>query len=170
MIVAVLVNPGSASASEIVSGALQDYAKWGKLDAIVIGKRSFGKGSVQNAWPLRTQAQSMLKVTTQYYRLPGGRLIHRRPGMSEWGIEPDLAVDMLPSQNEQAITIRRDADVMPLDENGNILVSDELHANPDDLLSKGIDLQLEAAVVLLKSRAEGHKQAQAMIRTDGSGA
>ncbi len=168
--VAVLVNPGSASASEIVSGALQDYAKWGKLDAIVIGKRSFGKGSVQNAWPLRTQAQSMLKVTTQYYRLPGGRLIHRRPGMSEWGIEPDLAVDMLPSQNEQAITIRRDADVMPLDENGNILVSDELHANPDDLLSKGIDLQLEAAVVLLKSRAEGHKQAQAMIRTDGSGA
>lgn len=168
--VAVLVNPGSASASEIVSGALQDYARWGKLDAIVIGKRSFGKGSVQNAWPLRTAAESMLKVTTQYYRLPEGRLIHRRPGMTEWGVEPDLSVDMLPSQNEEAITLRRDADVLPLDENGNIVVSEVPQANPDDLLSKGIDLQLEAAVVLLKSRAVGREQAQAAARGTDSGA
>ncbi len=167
--VAILVNPGSASASEIVSGALQDYAAWGKLDAIVIGSRSFGKGSVQNAWPLRTAARSMLKVTTQYYRLPGGRLIHRRPGMTEWGIEPDLSVDMLPSQNVEAITLRRDADVLPLDDNGEIVVSDEPTANPDDLLLKGIDLQLEAAVVLLKSRTEGLGQAQAVGQNADSG-
>lgn len=159
--VAVLINPGSASASEIVAGALQDYAAWGEIDAIVIGQRSFGKGSVQNAWPLQTRARAMLKVTTQYYRLPGQRLIHRRPGLTEWGVEPDLAVDMLPSQNEQAINLRRDADVLPLDENGQIIVTDEPRANPDDLLEKGIDLQLETAVVLLKCRAMGLHHASA---------
>lgn len=160
--VAILVNPGSASASEIVSGALQDYAERGQLDAIVIGQRSFGKGSVQNAWPLQTKARAMLKVTTQYYRLPNGRLIHRRPGMTEWGIEPDLTVDMLPSQNQEAITLRREADVQPLDENGDIIVSDQPQANPDDLITKGIDLQLETAVVLLKCRAAGLKEARAV--------
>ncbi len=168
--VAVLINEGSASASEIVSGALQDHARSGALDAIVIGKRSFGKGSVQNAWPLPTTSRSMLKVTTQYYRLPGGRLIHRRPGMTEWGVEPDLSVDMLPSQNEQAITIRRDADVLPLDEHGNIVVTEEPRANPDDLLANGIDLQLEAAVVLLKSRALSAAPARQMAEKVGQGA
>lgn len=165
---AVLVNEGSASASEIVSGALQDYAERGEVDAIVIGKRSFGKGSVQNAWPL-LNADSMLKVTTQYYRLPNGRLIHRRPGLTEWGVEPDLVVDMLPSQNEEAITLRRDADVLPLDENGEIVVTDEPRADPDDLLRKGIDLQLEAAVVLLKSRAV-HDGTKAQVASSGGGA
>ncbi|MDQ7014548.1 MAG: S41 family peptidase [Planctomycetota bacterium] len=160
--VAILVNPGSASASEIVAGALQDYAERGQLDAIVIGQRSFGKGSVQNAWPLQTKARAMLKVTTQYYRLPNGRLIHRRPGLTEWGIEPDLVVDMLPSQNQEAISLRREADVQPLDENGQIIVSDEPKANPDDLLTKGIDLQLETAVVLLKCRAAGLQEARAV--------
>ncbi|MFG0242431.1 MAG: S41 family peptidase [Phycisphaerales bacterium JB054] len=168
--VAVLVNPGSASASEIVAGALQDYAARGQIDAIVIGQRSFGKGSVQNAWPLNTKARALLKVTTQYYRLPNGRLIHRRPGLTEWGIEPDLAVDMLPSQNQEALTLRRDADVLPLDENGEIMVTDEPRADPDDLLAKGIDVQLETAVVLLKCRAAGLQEARAAIEAAGSGA
>ncbi|MBK7405655.1 MAG: S41 family peptidase [Phycisphaerales bacterium] len=167
---AILVNEGSASASEIVSGALQDYASQGKLDAIVIGKRSFGKGSVQNAWPLPTTAQSMLKVTTQYYRLPAGRLIHRRPGMTQWGIEPDLTVDMLPSQNEQAITIRRDADVLPLDENGNLAQAPTAQVNPDDLIQKGIDLQLEAAVVLLKGRTVASDEGKTASRETEPGA
>lgn len=168
--VAVLVNPGSASASEIVAGALQDYAARGQIDAIVIGQRSFGKGSVQNAWPLNTKARALLKVTTQYYRLPNGRLIHRRPGLTEWGIEPDLAVDMLPSQNQEALTLRRDADVLPLDENGEIMVTEEPRANPDDLLAKGIDVQLETAVVLLKCRAAGLQEARAAVESAGSGA
>ena len=168
--VAVLVNPGSASASEIVAGALQDYAARGQIDAIVIGQRSFGKGSVQNAWPLNTKARALLKVTTQYYRLPNGRLIHRRPGLTDWGIEPDLAVDMLPSQNQEALTLRRDADVLPLDENGEIMVTEEPRANPDDLLAKGIDVQLETAVVLLKCRAAGLQEARAAVEGAGSGA
>lgn len=165
---AILINPGSASASEIVTGALQDYASDGKLDAIVIGQRSFGKGCVQNAWRLRTAAPAMLKVTTQYYRLPNGRLIHRRPGMTDWGIDPDLTVDMLPSQNEAAITLRRDADVLPLDEGGNVIESADAQPDPDDLLTKGIDLQLEAAVVLLKSRAVGHAEGQAVVQSSAA--
>ena len=69
---------------------------------------------------------------------------------------------MLSSQNQEAITLRREADVQPLDENGQIIVSDEPKANPDDLLTKGIDLQLETAVVLLKCRAAGLQEARAV--------
>ena len=86
--------------------------------------------------------------------------------MTDWGIDPDYVVDMLPKQNAEAITIRRDADVLPLDENGNIIVSkDKPLANPDDLLTKGIDLQLEAAIVLLKSRTLHVPEAAGVVGT-----
>jgi len=156
----VLVNEGSASASEIVSGAISTYAKAGELDALVVGGRSYGKGSVQNVWPLT--ATAMMKVTTAYYMLPDKRIIHRRPGALTWGIEPNLKVEMLPRQTAESITVRRNADVIPLDESGK---SSALRAatrpDPDDLLSKGVDLQLGAAVLLLKSRvATGATTAQ----------
>jgi len=68
---AVLVDGGSASASEIVAGALQDLDR-----AIVVGTSSFGKGSVQNIYPLRGRAGA-LKLTTALYYTPSGRSIHR---------------------------------------------------------------------------------------------
>ncbi|CAN0586358.1 unnamed protein product, partial [Laminaria digitata] len=118
--VIVLVNEGSASASEILSGAIQAGAKQGKLDALVLGNRSFGKGSVQNVY-LLPGASAAMKVTTNYYHIDAPRMIHKVPGATEWGIEPDLEVDMLPSQQQAALLLRRDADVLPLDENGNII-------------------------------------------------
>ncbi|MCX5688889.1 MAG: S41 family peptidase, partial [Planctomycetota bacterium] len=96
----VMVNEGSASASEIVSGALKCFQQGGpldgKLDCIVLGARSFGKGSVQNVWPLT--ANSAIKVTTQYYVIPDRTIRHRRPGSEKWGVEPNFLVEMLPKQ------------------------------------------------------------------------
>ncbi|HBS52242.1 MAG TPA: peptidase S41 [Coxiellaceae bacterium] len=88
--IVVLINDGSASASEIVAGALQDHKR-----AIVVGTRSFGKGSVQTLIPIdRTSA---IKLTTALYYTPLGRLIQAK------GIEPDINV-------ENIILSRKDQD------------------------------------------------------------
>jgi len=78
--IVVLINGGSASASEIVAGALQDHKR-----AIIMGKQSFGKGSVQSIIPMRGNAA--LKLTTARYYTPSGRSIQAK------GIVPDIFVD-----------------------------------------------------------------------------
>lgn len=82
----VLVNLGSASASEIVAGCLQDCAALGKCKAVVIGERTFGKGSVQEIMPL--EGGSALRLTTSKYYTPSHQVIH------EHGITPDITVPM----------------------------------------------------------------------------
>ena len=79
--VIVLVNGGSASASEIVAGALQDHRR-----AVILGTRSFGKGSVQTIIPLG--ADGALRLTTARYYTPSGHSIQAK------GIEPDILVEM----------------------------------------------------------------------------
>ncbi len=103
----VLINQGSASASEIVSGALQDYHR-----ATIIGSRSFGKGSVQDLFPLTSNGAAYLKLTTQYYMLPQKRIIHRKPDATTWGIEPDLKVTMTAHQVADALQLRQEADII----------------------------------------------------------
>jgi len=153
--VIVLVNQNSASASEIVAGAIQDYAHNGVLKGLVVGARSFGKGSVQNVWRLNNS--SAMKLTTQYYKLPNGRLIHRKDGASDWGIEPDLTIEMLPSQQLDSWALRQSADVLPIDENGNVK-DDPDRPDPNTLISDGMDLQLHTALVILKSEAVEQNQ------------
>lgn len=174
--VVVLVNSNSASASEIVAGALKDYGNSGEIRAIVLGERTYGKGTVQNL--NRVSANAAMKVTTQYYQLPSGQVIHRQAGDPNWGVNPDLAVPLLPSQVNEWLLLRRDADVFQIDEFGQALeykprapaageegVETEVAARPDpqDLIEKGIDLQLQAAVVLLKSQAPMNTSGTAMI-------
>ena len=154
--VVVLINEGSASASEIVAGCLQDYGR-----ALLLGARSFGKGSVQNVYPI-SQGRAMLKLTTQYYRLPKGRLIHRRDGARNWGVEPDVIVPMTPTQVNDAITLRMDADVMPLGDDGKAAADAET-PDPDRLLTEGLDPQLETALLLLRSQAIARRSGHAML-------
>lgn len=83
---AVLINGYSASASEIVSACLQDNNR-----AVIVGDRSWGKGSVQNVIELE-QGKSALKLTTASYHRPNGKNIHRFPGAKdtdEWGVMPN---------------------------------------------------------------------------------
>ena len=77
---AILINEGSASGSEIVAGALQDYKR-----AIIIGKKSFGKGSVQAIIPLVDG--SALRLTTSHYFTPSGKIIQGK------GVIPDISVE-----------------------------------------------------------------------------
>lgn len=152
--VAVLVNEGSASASEIVSGALQDYARVGAVNAIIVGQRSYGKGSVQNVWPLRTpSAQAMVKVTTNYYHLPSGRMVHRRPRAELWGVEPNFPVEMLAEQVADQLRQRSNADLFrdaPAQVNPDAKPEDRILDTSKPMA--GPDLQLQHALVLLQSQ------------------
>lgn len=82
--IVVLINGGSASASEIVAGALQDHRR-----AVVIGTRSFGKGSVQTIMPL--QGDGAMRLTTARYYTPSGRSIQAL------GVSPDILVEQRPA-------------------------------------------------------------------------
>jgi len=86
----VLINGFSASASEIVAACLQDHGR-----AVVIGERSYGKGSVQNIINLGDGGG--LKLTVATYWRPSGKNIHRLPGdkeEDEWGVKPDLGYEI----------------------------------------------------------------------------
>ncbi|MBI3862896.1 MAG: PDZ domain-containing protein [Planctomycetia bacterium] len=111
---AILVNRYSASASEIVSAALQDHKR-----AIVVGERTWGKGSVQNVIKLE-EGKSQLKLTTASYHRPSGKNIHRFPDSKEtdeWGVMPDdkFAVQFSGPEQESYLEYRRSRDVLSKD-------------------------------------------------------
>ncbi|ODA35512.1 S41 family peptidase [Planctopirus hydrillae] len=109
--VVVLVNRFSASASEILSAALQDHDR-----AIIVGERSWGKGSVQNVINV-DGGKSALKLTTASYHRPSGKNIHRFPNSKEtdeWGVKPTegYEVKMTPEQMQKYLEYRRQRDVL----------------------------------------------------------
>ncbi|HMN95434.1 MAG TPA: S41 family peptidase [Phycisphaerales bacterium] len=92
----VLVNGASASASEVVAGALRDHGR-----AVILGTRTFGKGSVQELRPL-PQEFGLLKLTTARWETPSGRVIERLPEATTWGVDPDEGFHVPMSDAEYA--------------------------------------------------------------------
>jgi carboxyl-terminal processing protease len=110
---AVLVNKYSASASEILSAALQDHKR-----AIVVGERTYGKGSVQNIIEMHEGSKSSaLKLTTASYWRPNGKNIHRFPDSKdsdEWGVKPNdgFEVPMKDEERLEYMIYRSDRDIV----------------------------------------------------------
>jgi carboxyl-terminal processing protease len=143
----VLVNEGTASASEIFAGAMKDHAR-GKL----VGARTFGKGSVQTPFPLGDG--SYLKLTTARYFTPNGTSVHKEEGKKDFGLEPDFRVEM--SQEEYGALMRR--------WNAERVVKGEAPKEPD----KFVDAQLEAGLEVLKAALENRepKVASRVLKKD----
>ena len=144
MPIVVLVNLSSASASEIVTGCLQDLHR-----AIILGEKTFGKGSVQSIFPL--DDGSALKLTTAKYYTPSHRVIH------EHGITPDIVVPL--SDDEEALIQfkRAPGGVESLDETNRVRLSkiqDPQLTRAEDLL-KGMLLYNSLSSVQTPGEAAG---------------
>lgn len=141
--IVVLVNEGTASAAEIVSGALQDNRR-----AIIVGTRTFGKGSVQTVIPL--EDGSALKLTTAKYYTPSGRSIQAE------GIAPDIVIKyQRPAQEKEGAEDR----IRERDLKGHIKSPEENGQKPEEPAKKEkkergdltLDNQLKGAIDILKS-------------------
>lgn len=134
----VLINEGSASASEIVAGALQDHKR-----AIIMGNTSFGKGSVQTV--IELDKGYGLKVTTARYYTPSGRSIQAK------GIEPDITLKNISLENEKEKSI---TDTKESDLSGHLEIED-----PSELTSKEIlDAQTDKKAQEAKKTIENLKK------------
>ncbi len=142
----VMVNQGSASASEIVAAAMQD---WGK--AVVIGMTTFGKGSVQTILPLSDG--SGLRLTTAKYYTPRGESIHNV------GVKPDIVVEPKPitvAQEQSSVPGKPGDDAAAVsapEKNDEIGVSEDKDNDVKDLEAEFMkkDVQLQKAIELLKT-------------------
>lgn len=147
----VLVNQGSASASEIVSGALQDNQR-----ATIIGKRTFGKASVQQVIPLSEGAG--LRLTIARYYTPSGKLIQRnyrdKDKADEGGIHPDVEVDF-PAEKEAKVLMQYNEIIYTPNQPASKLEFKE----PDPVLDKAVAI-LSGEISLEEAIAQSQKEAQ----------
>ncbi len=162
----VLVNRYSASASEIVAACLQDNIQDGQQRAIVVGQRTWGKGTVQNVIRLEG-GSSALKLTTASYWRPSGKDIHRNEDESEsddWGVRPDEGFEVILTDDEfeQVLKDRQQRDIIrtgtSTPESTSPTPNDSTSKTPDsgesDSPSSIADPQLRKAVEYLQQQIE----------------
>ena len=140
----ILIDEGSASASEIVAGAIQDRKR-----GLIVGMKSFGKGSVQTIVPLKGGKDGAIKLTTQRYYTPSGESIQGR------GITPNILIDYLPEGSKKA-NARKEADLpntLPIETEKTQKETDSII--PVDYPPNGFkiesDYQLKRSIEILKS-------------------
>lgn len=157
--IVVLINGGSASASEIVAGALQDRNR-----ALLLGTKSFGKGSVQTVIPLQNGLQGALRLTTAKYYTPSGRSIQAL------GIDPDIAMPVIYPGQEEPFERPAERDLegaLEAEENGDepeAVASSEGEDTAPAIeaveCETGVDCQLNRALEILADTT-GYRQALA---------
>lgn len=152
--VALLVNGSSASASEVLAGALIENNR-----AVAIGTRSFGKGSVQSVRKLPNGNGSELKITEQGYYLPSGKSITRKDTSAEWGVDPTKGyfVPMSDKQLIEMYRVRRELEIIRAaggNPNGAATPTEQDWSNPDWILSFLKDPQLSAAVKAVQGKID----------------
>src|SRR5262249_16252388 len=139
----VLVDRASASASEIVAAALQDHNR-----AVIVGERSYGKGSVQNVFSME-DGTTAIKLTTQSYWRPSGKNIHRfsdSKNTDDWGVRPRRGFEVSMSESERIafLDARRKRDILA-GKNGNGKTEETKPAT---------DVALERALAYLRSKLD----------------
>lgn len=151
----VLINGISASASEIVAGALQDPRH---QRAMLVGERSYGKGSVQVVTPF-TGGGSQMKYTVAYYHLPSDQQVKNRYqmeklGRKDWGIAPDIEVKLLYNETRGMVDMQRDNDVLFQSDHENNGIPPKRHTLMDTIKA---DPQLAVGLTVLRAKllAEG---------------
>lgn len=144
----VMVNGMSASAAEIVAGALKYNDR-----AMILGTRSFGKGSVQQVIPLQA-GKGAIKLTTAYYYLPNGQNLHKRDGQSKWGVDPHdgYYVGMTGEEFVKMDKARNDLDIIHHDEKKRLELLPPAEVTTQYLNEKLADRQLAAALETLQAK------------------
>lgn len=139
--VAIVVNRTTASAAEIVAGALRDQKR-----AVVVGERTYGKGSVQEVVPL-TSNNGAIKLTTAYYYLPNGECIHKTPAAKAagtWGVSPNIVVELTADQRRDWEDAWREIDREPQpgdDAGGAMPTTSQSAENNDELPADGAETE-----------------------------
>lgn len=166
----VLVNNYSASASEIVAACLQDHDR-----AIVVGQRTYGKGSVQNIIELE-QGRSALKLTTAQYLRPNGKNIHRFKGATkddEWGVLPNPGWEVKLSLVEtvELAEKRRERDVIRSanDKEETTAITDKALVKAREYIAKLLDEAPETGAVAKKDKKEQPSRPKDVPDKDDSG-
>ncbi|HLO41421.1 MAG TPA: S41 family peptidase [Phycisphaerales bacterium] len=146
--IAVLINGSSASASEVLAGALVENDR-----AITIGTRTFGKGSVQVVETLEQARGAQLKFTEQGYYLPSGRSITRKDDSATWGVDPTdgFFVSITDKQLLDLLRVRREEEVIRAAPGGG---SDQNWSDPDWIVSYLKDPQLGAALKAVQVKVD----------------
>ena len=146
----ILINSGSASASEIVSGALSDktFAR-----ATLVGEQSYGKGSVQTISDYPGSG-SQLKYTMAYYHLPSGQRVNDRWAMQkqnrkDWGVMPNVKFELVGDEIKKMLEIERDNDVLAAADHDENKTKIKRHDLQETLAS---DYQLEMAILVARAK------------------